>query len=258
MSLTVYNDVILPASVIAAAGLQGRQQRNNSRTVAQGGQKRVNINWARTLRQYDLGFIPMLPATWQTIEGIFEVTEAGAYGFLLEDPKDCSATVATGQASLVSGTNYQLYKRYTSVGSTRTKDRNITRPIATGFAIYTSGTPIGSYTLNADTGVIAIPAGPSAATLTWSGRFYTPVHFASDEIDWELMRSGGADQRLIAGRSISQPLMDVGCRDHGSGHHMLSATGAAGKITLATEVSGATLSERSVLDATFAKTGAAT
>ena len=61
-----------------------------------------------------------------------------------------------------------------------------------------------------------------------------------------------------AGRSISQPLMDIGCRDHGGGHHMLSATGAAGKMTLATEVSGATLSERSVLDATFAKTGAAT
>lgn len=203
MTLTVYNDVILGGGVIAAAGLQGKQQRNNSRTIAQGGQQRVNINWARTLRQYDLGFIPMLPSVWQTIEGIFEVTEAGAYGFLLEDPKDCSATIATGKASLISGTNYQLFKRYTSTGSTRTKDRNITRPFASGFAIFTSGTPIGTFTLDADTGVIAIPAGPSAATLTWSGRFYTPVHFAGDELDWELVRSGPPDQRLIAGRSVT-------------------------------------------------------
>ena len=203
MSLTVYNDVILAGSVIAAAGLQGRQQRNNSRTVAQGGQQRVNINWARTLRQYDIGFIPMLPATWQTIEGIFEVTEAGAYGFLLEDPKDCSTTVSTGKASLISGSNYQLFKRYTSTGSSRTKDRNITRPRATGFAIYTSGTPIGTYTLDSDTGIIAIPSNPAAATLTWSGTFYTPVHFASDDLDWELMRSGNPDQRLIAGRSVT-------------------------------------------------------
>ena len=68
------------------------------------------------------------PKSGATIEGIHEVTEGGAYGFLLADPKDESATPATGRASLVSRAIYQLAKRYTSIGSTCTKDRTITRP----------------------------------------------------------------------------------------------------------------------------------
>lgn len=201
-ALTVYNDVILPNSIIAAAGLQGRNQRKNTRASSMSGQIGINVDWARTLREYDLGFIPMLPALWATIEGIHEVTDAGAYGFLLQDPKDASVTVATGRAALVSGTNYQLQQLKTSIGSTRTKLRKITRPIATGFAIFTSGTPIGTFTLNADTGVIAIPSAPSAATLTWSAGFYVPVHFAEDDLPWELLAGGPADSRLIAGRGI--------------------------------------------------------
>lgn len=201
-ALTVLNDVILPNSIIAAAGLQGRNQRSNTRSQSQAGYQAVNVNWARTLRQYDLGFIPMLPAQWATIEGIHEVTEGGAYGFLMEDPKDCSATVATGNALGLTSTTFQLQKKYTSVGSTRTKQRTIKRPKATGFAIFTSGTPIVTFTLDADTGVVTIPAAPAAATLTWSGGFYVPVHFASDDLDWDLLAAGPADSRLLAGRSI--------------------------------------------------------
>lgn len=201
-ALTVYNDVILPHSVIAAAGLQGRNQRSNTRRVSQGGQIGVNINRARTLREYDLGFIPMLPSVWATLEGIHEVTDAGAYGFLLQDPKDASASVATGRAALVSGTTYQLQQLKTSIGSTRTRLRTITRPMAAGFAIFTSGTPIGTFTLDADTGLITIPSAPGAATLTWSGGFYVPVHFDSDDLPWELLAGGPADTRLIAGRGI--------------------------------------------------------
>lgn len=32
-----------------------------------------------SLRKYDLGFVPMLPAQWAAIEGLHEVTEGGAY-----------------------------------------------------------------------------------------------------------------------------------------------------------------------------------
>jgi len=201
-ALTVFNDVILPNSVIAAAGLQGRNQRNNTRRMSQSGQVNVNVNWARTLREFDVGFIPMLPAQWATLQGIHEVTEAGAYGFLVEDPSDNSATVLTGNALGLTSTTFQLRKVYTSIGSTRTKQRTIKRPKASTFAIYTSGTPIASYTLNADTGVVTIPAAPAAATLSWSGTFYVPVHFAGDDLGWDLVAAGPSDARLIAGRSI--------------------------------------------------------
>lgn len=202
-ALTVFADIILPNSIIAAAGLQGRNQRNNTRRQSKAGYQNINVDWSRTLRQFDLGFIPMRPDQWATIEGAFEETEGGAYGFLIEDPKDCSATVATGRAALITGTTYQLQKLYTSAGSARTNLRTITRPKASDFAIFTSGTPIVTFTLDPVTGIVTIPSAPSAATLTWSGGFYVPVHFASDDLDWDLLAGGPADSRLIAGRSVT-------------------------------------------------------
>ena len=38
----------------------------------------AHVNWAKTLRLYGRGFVPMLPEVWATIEGIHEVTDAGA------------------------------------------------------------------------------------------------------------------------------------------------------------------------------------
>ena len=82
-NVTVYADVILPSTSIAAACLQGKPQRSNRPAASQSGQMCVNVNWVKILRLYDLGFVPMLPEVWATIEGIHEVTEGGAYGFLL-------------------------------------------------------------------------------------------------------------------------------------------------------------------------------
>ena len=47
MSITVYSDVILPNSVLAA-GARGKQLRNNSRTMTQSGRTQINVNWAST------------------------------------------------------------------------------------------------------------------------------------------------------------------------------------------------------------------
>lgn len=204
MAITVYTDVILPSSVLAG-GVRGKQIRSNARTGARNGGMQINVNWARTLRQYELGVSPMTVEQWQAIEGLHEVTEGGAFGFLMSDPKDASASLANGRVSLVSGTTYQLQKRYTSAGSTRTKDRKITRPIAADFVLQASGVTVAgaNYTLNTVTGRLTIPSAPAAATLTWSGSFYVPVHFASDDIDWELVRSGPMEARLMAGPSVT-------------------------------------------------------
>jgi uncharacterized protein (TIGR02217 family) len=202
--ITVYADVILPESIVAA-GVRGRQIRSNARTMAFNGEQQINVGWARTLRQFELGVVPLTVAQWQTIEGLHEVTEGGAFGFLMPDPKDASVSLADGRVSLVSGITYQLQKRYTSVGSTRTKDRKITRPLAAGFTLQASNVTVApaDYTLNDTTGRLTIPSAPAFATLTWSGSFYVPVHFANDEIDWELVRSGPLETRLLAGPSVT-------------------------------------------------------
>jgi uncharacterized protein (TIGR02217 family) len=208
MSITIYNDVIMPNTVISA-GIAGKQVRNNTRTESLNGSAIININWTKTLRQYELGIVPMRIDQWQAIEGLHEVTDGGAYGFLMEDPKDGTVDDAHGMASLISAGShtYQLFKRYTSIGSSRYKDRNITRPKASTFKLYISGVPSTSYTLNADTGVITIASDPSANTISWSGSFYVPVHFENDSIDWELVVAGQQDTRFLAGPSVV--LMEV-------------------------------------------------
>lgn len=307
--LTVLSDVILPESVVAA-GVRGKQQRNNTRRMSDSGWQKINVNWARTMRQYELGYIPMLPEAWQDLEGVYEVTDAGGYGFLMLDPKDqsCLSTrgfmqpLAGGVAVGTLGQGYgvptfHLYKRYAVTGSTRTKDRRITRPkqaptlkrgaatvtygaaagnaaidytvaavvtfvadasqaissitvgastvltfanatgilaaLGVGDRVYLTGvTGTASATLNnlshaitakdavaftltistATTGLTATSGTafkyPQASdTMTWGGDFYVPVHFLDDNLDWELVRSGPRDTRLIAGPSAV--LMEV-------------------------------------------------
>lgn len=202
MPITVFNDVFLPNSVISA-GVRGKNMRQNTRTRTQGGFEQVNVNWTRTLRQYEIGIAPMRVDAWQAIEAIQEITDGGAFGFLIEDPKDNTVTGGlVGPA--YDGSPYQLYKRVTESRSGRYVDRAITRPQALGFQLYKGGIlqAPSSYTLDADKGRLTISGNPDPATLTWEGKFYVPVHFMNDEIDWEMLLGGQMKNRIVAGPSV--------------------------------------------------------
>jgi uncharacterized protein (TIGR02217 family) len=201
MAIIVLSDVLLPNSIISA-GIRGKNMRMNSRVETDSGQRTINVVWTKTLRQYELGTVPLTLEQWQAIETLHEVTEGGAYGFLMEDPKD--NTVTNGVMTRTAAGLFQLVKRYTETLSGRTKDRNITRPRSTGLVISQSGTPLssGSYTVNYNTGVVTIASNPDPATLSWSGKFYVPVHFMDDFIDWDLVAPGSPNQRFLSGPSV--------------------------------------------------------
>jgi len=142
---------------------------------------------------------------WQAMEGLHEVTDGGAYGFLALDPKDSRVTYANGVATLVNAGahTYQLWKRYQSVGSTRTKDRKITRPILSGFGLRVAGVTESSFTLDVETGIIVIPSDPVASSITWQGPFYVPVHFEEDDIDWDLVVAGQIGARYVTTPNVT-------------------------------------------------------
>lgn len=207
MPIQVFSDLFLPNSVISS-GVRGKNMRQNTRTRTQGGFEQINVNWTKTLRQYEIGTVPMKISQWRDIETLHEITEGGAFGFLMEDPKDNTVTQATGLVGLPAPVNgvvpagLQLYKRSIDARSQRYKDRAITRPQLTTFTLYQNGTAVlpGSYTLDPVKGLLAIGADP--ASLTWTGKFYVPVHFLDDFIDWDLIAPGGVDQRFLAGPSV--------------------------------------------------------
>jgi uncharacterized protein (TIGR02217 family) len=219
MPITVLADMILPNSIISS-GVRGKIKRTNSR-VSHGetGYMSINAVGSQALREYELGTVPLRIEAWERLQAFHEITLGGTFGFLIEDPSDNVVAAAASAVSyepavfhpegggfFVGTTHYQLQRRYVDPTSLRYSDRPITRPRATGFALYRSGVLVSpsTYTLDATTGRITMTTMTlaDAATLTWAGHFYVPVHFQSDDLDWDLVIAGGYDQRFLAGPSV--------------------------------------------------------
>jgi uncharacterized protein (TIGR02217 family) len=201
MGIIVLSDVTIPSTILAA-GVSGKNMRLNSRVPTDNGYESVNVVWTQTLREYTLGVVPLRVDQWQAIETLHEITEGGAYGMLLEDPKDSSVT--DGVATAISAGVFQLHKRYLHSPSTRFKTRKITRPRSSGFVIRVGAAALSSaqYALDVTTGRVTIVSNPAASSLSWTGRFDVPVHFLDDTIDWDMVVTGAAQTRYVAGPSV--------------------------------------------------------
>lgn len=202
MTITVLQDVILSNQVIAQ-GVRGRQIRKNQRVRTANGSESINIVWDRTLREYDLGVGPLRRTDWQKIESLFEITDGGAYGFLLQDPKDGDAGTGGRVAATATAGTYQLYKRYVEPVSGRYRDRKITRPKASTLAVFVSGVGV-TFGYDAVNGTISVAGSPTAGSITWTGQFYVPVHFMNDQIDWSMVVAGpDPDGRFLSGPTVT-------------------------------------------------------
>jgi uncharacterized protein (TIGR02217 family) len=206
--IVILTDIIAPNSLFEA-GVTGGYMRRNDRAEIVSGYVNVNALWSNTKRTFQWGTVPHRIATWKGLQGLWEVTDAGTYGFLLQDPTDPSVTHTTGKATPISAGahTYQLVTQWTAVGSSpaATRNRTIKFIKASDFELKISGvtqTITTDYTISAFTGVVTIPADPDAADITWSGTAYVPVHFRDDELEWELVAGGSEPQRLVRGPRI--------------------------------------------------------
>jgi uncharacterized protein (TIGR02217 family) len=206
--IVILTDIVAPNSLFEA-GVGGRNTRRNVRGENTGGIINANAIWSNTKRSFTWGTVPHTIAVWQTLEGLFEVTWAGVYGFLLQDPKDPSLDHTAGKATLISAPahTYQLVKRWTAIGSSpaATYDRKIKYLRASGFELKIAGvtkTLTADYTFDPLTGVVTIPADPAAGDVSWSGVPYVPVHFRDNEIEWELVVAGPETSRRVRGPRV--------------------------------------------------------
>jgi uncharacterized protein (TIGR02217 family) len=191
----VLSDVILPEEVVQA-GVRGKNMRKNGRTQNQGGFVRTNVIWRETLRQYELGYVPMTLTSWRALEGLHEVTDGGAYGFLMKDPKDQTVSLSEGvlrasATDAVAGEgygvpSYTLAKTYTSIGSTRTVSRRVTRPETV--SVYLNGVlrPVGVganevQSIDYDTGQVVFNPAGSATIVGVTPGFQTVLTFDSGD-----------------------------------------------------------------------------
>lgn len=203
MPITVLADMILPNFVISS-GVRGKVKRRNTRVEhGETGFMSINAVSSQALREYELGTVPMQIAAWERVQAFHEITLGGTYGFLIEDPSDCMTTtgaIVQMPAIGAAPAYYQLVRRYVDPGSLRYSDRPITRPQLASLQFFNAnGSPAAGPTVDPLTGRVT---GGDPTALIWSGRFYVPVHFQSDDLDWDLIAPGGYDQRFLAGPQV--------------------------------------------------------
>lgn len=171
-SIEIFADVVLPQEIVEA-GVSGSQTRANIRGRNQGGFDSVTVMRAVTMRYFQVGIAPMDARLWRLAESIYEITDAGAYGFLMEDPKDSvvasSASsmqgymlgVQFGNAGFGNGCPvYVLQRRYVLPGTSRASYRDITRPVGVP-PMWRGSSPI---IIGVAPGNAALSAGPVLVT----------------------------------------------------------------------------------------------
>lgn len=137
-----------------------------------------------TRHSYDLSWAIRTLSDFSLLRDHFHMARAKAHTWGLKDPLDhrceqAQGVVATTEVNSPMGK--QLYKRYGS--GTFSYDRRISRPIQGTILVFESGTLRTEgvhYTIDYSRGEIYTSI--SVAALAWSGQFWTPCRYDSDEL----------------------------------------------------------------------------
>lgn len=244
--IVVLPSVIVPKGIVLA-GVTGVHSRQNERSRNQGGFGTVNVIRDVTMRAWQIGTGPMDLALAEQLFGIYEVTDAGAYGMLYEDPIDSIATAANGallgymsgvEAGVVgfgNGTpNYGFRKVYTARGSALQRARALTRFSGTP-ALLRGGTPV---TIGVAAGNASISVGPSYVTFVADAT--RTVSAVTVGATTQVTLSSAIAGFVVGGRLWLQGLTGAdGALLNDKSHEITGIAGAA--YTLATNTAGKTI-----------------
>jgi len=156
-----------------------------------------NRNRTESLQRGVLSFDARLPAPIAEVKKAFYVTQGKFNGFRIRDQGDYQVPDANGEGVmvLISGNDWQAYKRYT-IGA-YTYDRKISK--LETFDLYdvdsgseTLKTLHSDYEVDETIGVATISFTP-AGDLIWKGKFHVPVRFDIDEPEFEIIDKAGSN-----------------------------------------------------------------
>jgi uncharacterized protein (TIGR02217 family) len=169
------------------AGALGGPELATTVVKLQGGAEQRNSAWTYPLHRWDVSQGLKRQADFLTVRAFFLATGKGRlHGWRFKDLADYTASHTGNEKGVVlglTGTTFQLIKRYTS--GSQTADRKIVKPLAAGFELKNSGTPLvltTDYTLDSTTGIVTTTTSKTAANLTWSGEFDVPMRFDTDSL----------------------------------------------------------------------------
>lgn len=156
-------------------GAKGGPGYSTDVVVVNSGFEQRNGIWTMARCSYDVGHGVKSQTDMATLIAFFRVCKGRLHGFRFKDWADYAAAGSEGVVALISGSTYQMYKRYTNAAGT--EDRVITKPVSGTVSVAGGGT----YSINYATGVITVTAG--AVPTGWTGEFDVPCRFDTDQMD---------------------------------------------------------------------------
>lgn len=152
------------------------------------GKEQRTSPWTYPLHRWDVSQGVRTATQFAELRAFFLTVRGRLHGWRFKDWTDYTATHTDGLVSGITSTTFQLVKRYTS--GSQTLDRKIVKPIASGFELKNSGTPLvltTDYTLDATTGIVTTVTSKTAANLTWAGEFDVPMRFDTDHLQAQIV-----------------------------------------------------------------------
>jgi hypothetical protein len=171
-----------------------------------GAEQRVQ-RWVPPKRLYEIPFDVLTQTQFVWLRNFHRLRGGSARGFLLWDVSDFYASAQNVGIGNGTATTFQLQLSYSDGGNSFTE--NLLHPVPTGTSIpnpscigpasgatvtanavtvggsaETEGT---AYTISPSTGIVTFTTAPaSGATILWTGWYYIPVRFDSDEFSLDL------------------------------------------------------------------------
>lgn len=171
----------------------GPQWMTDVLSSASGHEQRIQ-RWAAARRSYDVSHGAKTPALFAELLAFFHAVGGRYHAFRYKDWSDFQVIGTQGVLVALSGTTWQMYKRY-SAGAL-SHDRKLVK-IVSGTTVVSGG---GTYTVDANTGVITKTGGADPTGFTC--QFDTPARFDTDQ-----MRATLEDYRATTWGQI--PIVEV-------------------------------------------------
>lgn len=204
-----FHNVIFPEDY--SRGVVGGPEFRTTVVATGSGYEQRNADWATARGRWDLSRLLYDPSARDATVAFFRARQGRAHTFLFKDWADYFVGMAwnpttkvldhTGSHNIATGdgstTAFQLYRVYDSGGFT--ERRKITRP-KSPIKVYKNGveqTQPGQCSVNYSTGIVTfVTAPPLGHSVGWSGEFYVPVRFDTDQLQIEYLNPTAGDVAL--------------------------------------------------------------
>jgi uncharacterized protein (TIGR02217 family) len=165
-------------------GSRGGPRQRREKSIVNSGRMKQDFQWTRPLHLYDISYGIKSQANFEEVRSLFYLVMFTPYdGFRVRDWNDYQCTQANSSLTFISGTQWQMCRKYTHVATSylRPVFKIVGTPIIyrTRSAVVT----VASASVDNNTGVATISGHVGGDTYTWLGEFDVPVTFQDDTMD---------------------------------------------------------------------------